>query len=1095
MIKKILKSTLLAILLVVFISVPVLAAYQALIQVVTTTTAYDMFPVILPMDNDPMVTNSYIDADGLDVQVEKSGAGTPRMLTDDKTLFASQFAAASTSNFYYTTDNTPEAFDILIGYDGNITITDDDTLEPGSDFEIEQSGYVDTDAGADKNLVYKEDGFRTYVNGATNITSKVMDDTNVTQDTDTVNDETFWGVDWEGQVFTTPASPFAYTVTSITLLIVGGAEGDTITVSLRPTAGGMPTGDGTDIVSKSEIEVNGATAQNFDIVDTELTAGTLYGICIRADGVNGAKIRRSSINPYADGEAVTSANSGTNWAPVAGFDCRFIVYGYIKVEATATGIASGEYTVKTCGVDNEPAWATGDVLHFTGAADSNVNAGAINDNIAKLWVSLWFRLDSTFSAASATDQYIWSKYIGAADYVGVYLTQISGQLVFTFDDGVNLFTLTSTTNSWTGGTWYHIITSLSNTGPAQRLLVNGTVEDTDTIVASNTPNGGDFCIGARDDGVSIEGCIGEIQNVILGIDDLSTDEEDALYAGTAPGDETDYWYADEGVGTAIISYGSAANAGTADTACSWETATFTTGKTGRWCDFYIEVDDGVTDPDRWGTNLKGASVDDNTNDWYLNQNNVMPYMEYYKHTVGGIEHAWYQPNDIVEATSYDGSDTGGAGPATVITDNTMTDAAGYWVDALVTVTDSATAAMGESRVCTVFGAGGVITVAPAFSAVLAIGDDFTIDFGTLIDRSYYGIEFDGVDDYVNEVGVLLLADHAGTIEFWLNSPMIAGTQCLTRSLANNYRMHMINGAADAFVGDYTTLGADNLNGVGVFVADTWHHVVLTYTTANSWLYVDGVEVDTTVLTGTTQEFSNINVGRWVVAVDMFEGIMDEIRIYTRYHPLAEVQYNYNGGAGRYTPYDTTSLVAWWHIETGTGAALADSSGSGNPGVLNNGIIWENGQVPRPAGNAGTNDSRITWGVNPSDITLLLGSLYSDVVTLPATAEPAQDIMPETPVMTLFGMTAPTNMFSPLFDTFADIINLPSVILWVTVSMLFVVGGVVAFYFLTKNGTYSAFVGVFLLAICVVMGTVPWWTIIIGMLLAVYAAIAKSRQVS
>jgi len=173
MIKKILKATLLALLLMAFISMPVLAAYYASLQVITTTTAYDMFPVLQGMDNTLMVTNSYIDADGRDVQVEKSGAGTPRMLADNKTLFASALAAGSTSNFYYTTDNTPADFDVLTGYDGNITITDDATLELGSDFEIEQSGYVDTDAGADKNLVFKDEAFRTYIDGATNITSTI----------------------------------------------------------------------------------------------------------------------------------------------------------------------------------------------------------------------------------------------------------------------------------------------------------------------------------------------------------------------------------------------------------------------------------------------------------------------------------------------------------------------------------------------------------------------------------------------------------------------------------------------------------------------------------------------------------------------------------------------------------------------------------------------------------------------------------------------------------------------------------------------------------------------------------------------------------
>ena len=49
--------------------------------------------------------------------------------------------------------------------------------------------------------------------------------------------------------------------------------------------------------------------------------------------------------------------------------------------------------------------------------------------------------------------------------------------------------------------------------------------------------------------------------------------------------------------------------------------------------------------------LAGASVDDNNNDWTINQNDTTPYMEYYKHTVSGVEHAWYESNYMVDGTT------------------------------------------------------------------------------------------------------------------------------------------------------------------------------------------------------------------------------------------------------------------------------------------------------------------------------------------------------------------------------------------------------------------------------------------------------------
>jgi len=54
-----------------------------------------------------------------------------------------------------------------------MTVTDSDTLEIGDNFTIEQKGWIDTDNGSDKNLVYKPEAFRTYISGTSNITSEL----------------------------------------------------------------------------------------------------------------------------------------------------------------------------------------------------------------------------------------------------------------------------------------------------------------------------------------------------------------------------------------------------------------------------------------------------------------------------------------------------------------------------------------------------------------------------------------------------------------------------------------------------------------------------------------------------------------------------------------------------------------------------------------------------------------------------------------------------------------------------------------------------------------------------------------------------------
>jgi len=475
------------------------------------------------------------------------------------------------------------------------------------------------------------------------------------------------------------------------------------------------------------------------------------------------------------------------------------------------------------------------------------------------------------------------------------------------------------------------------------------------------------------------------------------------------------------------------------------------------------------------------------------------------HPLGLINHAWYEPNYIVEATDHDGvEDVGGSD--TTITDATMTEAPGYWIDALVTITASASAAMGESRVCTVFAGGGVITVAPAFSANVAFDDEFTIDFGTLIDRSYYGLDFDGADDYINvphDASQLLTT--GGTIEAWIKPDTVgegagkivdkssggfSGQQGYSFMVdAPNRLLFIINGAGTR----------TSAIGSIVFGDGNWYHTVATWDdTGYVIFYVNGSQSGTPGGATNPAGITTVNalrIGNRSNATDRtFDGGIDSVRIYNRELGLTEIEYNYNSGVGNYTPYSTTGLIAEFHMEEGSGTNVDDTSTTANNGTIT-GATWINGKVPRPAGNSGTNDSRITWGVNPSDITTILGSLYSTAITLPATLEPAQDIIPETPELEIFGMAAPTNMFSPLFDTFADVVNVPSIILWLTVSMLFVVGGTVGAYFLFKNATYAAFIGLFLQIICVAAGTLPWWTIIIAFLLAVYAAIARSRQVA
>lgn len=134
--------------------------------------------------------------------------------------------------------------------------------------------------------------------------------------------------------------------------------------------------------------------------------------------------------------------------------------------------------------------------------------------------------------------------------------------------------------------------------------------------------------------------------------------------------------------------------------------------------------------------LGGAFVPANANNWIINQNNVMPYITYYKHTVGVPLVAHYQPITIIANTGQDSTADAG-GDANTIIDAALTQVDDYWNGArviIVTTTDGL-APQGENAVVLDFAdATNEITLATNLTAGVDAGDTFTVDFGTLPDR-------------------------------------------------------------------------------------------------------------------------------------------------------------------------------------------------------------------------------------------------------------------------------------------------------------------------------------------------------------------------
>ncbi|MGR3295861.1 MAG: hypothetical protein ACUZ8A_06505 [Candidatus Bathyanammoxibius sp.] len=176
--RKFYKAALLSAVAAILVATPILAfLYQAPFTIVESAGIdYDMFPAIVGANNTFMAANGYMEADALDTRVETlAGSDKPHMVADHLTLGAVPVEGNSQTNLFFTTGE-PDlvSMDLLLGYEGFVTISDDATLEPGDDFRFEfQDVYVNTDAGAGKTLLSKLSSFTLTVSAANAITASI----------------------------------------------------------------------------------------------------------------------------------------------------------------------------------------------------------------------------------------------------------------------------------------------------------------------------------------------------------------------------------------------------------------------------------------------------------------------------------------------------------------------------------------------------------------------------------------------------------------------------------------------------------------------------------------------------------------------------------------------------------------------------------------------------------------------------------------------------------------------------------------------------------------------------------------------------------
>ncbi len=93
-------------------------------------------------------------------------------------------------------------------------------------------------------------------------------------------------------------------------------------------------------------------------------------------------------------------------------------------------------------------------------------------------------------------------------------------------------------------------------------------------------------------------------------------------------------------------------------------------------------------------------------------------------------------------------------------------------------------------------------------------------------------------------------------------------------------------------------GDRQLDGTSVLPVNAWTHLATTYDGANQRLFVNGVQVSSRAQTGAIATSNNpLKIGGNAIWGEWYAGLIDEVRIYNRALPAAEVTSAMNAPVG------------------------------------------------------------------------------------------------------------------------------------------------------------------------------------------------------
>jgi len=1027
---KVLRPSLVGLIITALIATPALAQdYFANIQVVETAGVdYDMLGVIKTLNVNNLIDEGYLTATGLDSRVMSGSAELPRMLQENRLLFAVPTPANSSTQCQFVTGyDSASNFDVITGYGGYITIDDDDELELGDTFEIEQKGYIDTDAGSDKSLVYREDTFRLWVSDSDDgrVSAAILDtSTNMRQDLK------FYLQDWYEPGGTTYYSglmgsylrglttdvsaaqiiPTAGTISRLRIWIGDGVlAGDTLTFTV------MKNGVATDI----EVVMTEGETEDSDLLDSINVVAedtvSLRGVLSDIDSedayyISGAVVFESST---AD-ETIYMVSDALHSKTID-------VYHMLTGQMSGQQASSHALTFEGDG--------TAKKLYVKLTADPGTDPDAYSYTLRKDGGDT--DLTCTIVANDTTgDDTVHTVDLTSGDLINIEISPVDTPVVAP-KAAISLVIEQDTkfeqqVMGWQGSTlalrYETVVQSISSSWKVSELDAAQCVAIRQalsifTVRVNIAPGVGE----SRTYTVMRNGVATDMAVTISGTDTTGTDSahlvslvagdtvslRSSATAGSAA--STSYW-------TILATTSEYLIVVTVEGVSSGERTVIAEAASDTFALRIYDEDDELIGSDTSG--MGGESVPSSENNWILNQGDVMPYMEYYKHTVGEIVHAWYEPNTIIEGT-------------------TLIDRSHYALD---------------------FDSGN-----PDYIEIPAdqIQLDFTSEDFSIIAR--VKVDDLSIRRYIFARGL---------------------------EIVDGYRAYIHDSGRLEVYTQQDAAQQVTYSAVGSIVIATWYTLGLSRSGSAITIYKDGVDftlgAGTHINPATCVRSVKIGIKDNKIGYP-FDGKIEFLMVYDRALDENEHLYIHSNS----WPQSESGLALWLKMEEGSGNTAGDSSTYGSDGTITT-ATWVSGETGRPAGDSGTNNGTIVWGANPTGLEVSMGSLISyaegvfvepeflipEVIgelTDPETMYPAEAAGEEAMSETELG-------FIP--EYIHEQTDTPIIFMWWFLCILLMILALVYTYRYTHHLFMGGIAALVVVGAFVAMGVVPWWFIPVGFLVVV-----------